>query len=126
MCCSSLKASWHAEFKNTQNNWVFFEIFCQKTRVYTQIRRFYFLFCLGDYYISRVHTEPAFATLRSRARTTHWWTGGHLLSLCVPAGGPSGGPGVPEDIAYSPRIRGLERKSEEFFLTFSRRGRDFL
>jgi hypothetical protein len=30
-------------------------------------------FCLGDYYISRVRAEPAFAALRSRTRTTHWW-----------------------------------------------------
>jgi hypothetical protein len=30
-------------------------------------------FCLGGYYISRARAEPAFAALRSRTRTTHWW-----------------------------------------------------
>jgi hypothetical protein len=34
---------------------------------------FLFIFLSGDYYISRVRAEPAFAALRSRTRTTHWW-----------------------------------------------------
>jgi hypothetical protein len=61
---------------------------------------------LGDY-ISRVRAEPAFAALRSRTRTTHWW---QPPALCVPVFFWGGG----QDLSLQAKQRSAPPKAVPF------------